>query len=174
MKTMKSFFLFLLLALCFSSCSDGDGPEPGMIWDIAPYNILITVADAEGNDLLDPEAENNLVGNVITATFEGKTYEMEVDTNSVAGSVSGRAILPVFHGLVLHKQTDGPYMLTFGEFAGDTNLDATDVTIDWGEGLPQDVITVSHRFWWKNHEPQQETTVLLNGVKTDNKVHIIK
>lgn len=175
LKVMKKFFAVLFLAsglLSFTSCSeDPDGPEPGMIWDIAPFVINITVSDKDGNDLLNPETSFSIANNGIKAIFGGETFEM--DSMPVADGQS-RAILAVFRGLYSYQGSDGRYRLSFGEFAGDRNYDPQELVIDWNDGTPNDTIVFSHSFWWKNHEPEQKTVVYLNGKETDAPVAIVK
>lgn len=175
LKVMKKFFAVLFLAsglLSFTSCSeDPDGPEPGMIWDIAPFVINITVSDKDGNDLLNPETSLSIANNGIKAIFGGETFEM--DSMPVADGQS-RAILAVFRGLYSYQGSDGRYRLSFGEFAGDRNYDPQELVIDWNDGTPNDTIVFSHSFWWENHEPEQKTIVYLNGKETDSPVHIVK
>lgn len=175
LKVMKKFFAVLFLAsglLSFTSCSeDPDGPEPGMIWDIAPFVINITVSDKDGNDLLNPETSLSIANNGIKAIFGGETFEM--DSMPVADGQS-RAILAVFRGLYSYQGSDGRYRLSFGEFAGDRNYDPQELVIDWNDGTPNDTIVFSHSFWWENHEPNQKTIVYLNGKETDSPVHIVK
>ncbi len=175
LKVMKKFFAVLFLAsglLSFTSCSeDPDGPEPGMIWDIAPFVINITVSDKDGNDLLNPETSLSIANNGIKAIFGGETFEM--DSMPVADGQS-RAILAVFRGLYSYQGSDGRYRLSFGEFAGDRNYDPQELVIDWNDGTPNDTIVFSHSFWWKNHEPEQKTVVYLNGKETDAPVAIVK
>lgn len=175
LKVMKKFFAVLFLAsglLSFTSCSeDPDGPEPGMIWDIAPFVINITVSDKDGNDLLNPETSLSIANNGIKAIFGGETFEM--DSMPVADGQS-RAILAVFRGLYSYQGSDGRYRLSFGEFAGDRNYDPQELVIDWNDGTPNDTIVFSHSFWWENHEPEQKTVVYLNGKETDAPVAIVK
>lgn len=175
LKVMKKFFAVLFLAsglLSFTSCSeDPDGPEPGMIWDIAPFVINITVSDKDGNDLLNPETSLSIANNGIKAIFGGETFEM--DSMPVADGQS-RAILAVFRGLYSYQGSDGRYRLSFGEFAGDRNYDPQELVIDWNDGTPNDTIVFSHSFWWENHEPKQKTVVYLNGKETDAPVAIVK
>ena len=175
LKVMKKFFAVLFLAsglLSFTSCSeDPDGPEPGMIWDIAPFVINITVSDKDGNDLLNPETSLSIANNGIKAIFGGETFEM--DSMPVADGQS-RAILAVFRGLYSYQGSDGRYRLSFGEFAGDRNYDPQELVIDWNDETPNDTIVFSHSFWWENHEPNQKTIVYLNGKETDSPVHIVK
>lgn len=175
LKVMKKFFAVLFLAsglLSFTSCSeDPDGPEPGMIWDIAPFVINITVSDKDGNDLLNPETSLSIANNGIKAIFGGETFEM--DSMPVADGQS-RAILAVFRGLYSYQGSDGRYRLSFGEFAGDRNYEPQELVIDWNDGTPNDTIVFSHSFWWENHEPNQKTIVYLNGKETDAPVAIVK
>lgn len=175
LKVMKKFFAVLFLAsglLSFTSCSeDPDGPEPGMIWDIAPFVINITVSDKDGNDLLNPETSFSIANNGIKAIFGGETFEM--DSMPVADGQS-RAILAVFRGLYSYQGSDGRYRLSFGEFAGDRNYDPQELVIDWNDGTPNDTIVFSHSFWWEDHEPEQKTVVYLNGKETDAPVAIVK
>lgn len=173
---MKKFFAVLLLAaglLPFTGCSneDPEGPEPGMIWDIYPFSINITVSDENGNDLLNPEASHSIADNGIKAIYEGKIFEK--DSMFIADGRS-REILTVFRGLYAFQGSDGRYRLSFGEFSGDRNYDRQELVIDWNDGTPNDTIVFSHSFWWKNHEPAQETTVYLNGKETDVPVAIVK
>ena len=174
---MKTRFLLLgamLLSLCcFTSCNDDenlDGPAPDVIWDIYPFGISIEVTDAEGNDLLNPETENSIANQGIKMIFRDKTYEKD----SLVCEVLSRDYLPRFYGLQTFQTKDGRYLLGIGEFFGDRDYDNENIILDWNNGTPTDPITFSHKFWWENQEPESETTVRLNGVETDNPIHIIK
>ena len=173
---MKKFLGVLFLAsglLSFTACSgeESDGPEPDVIWDIAPFVIHITVSDKDGNDLLNPETSQSIADNGIKAIWTGRTFEK--DSIFVPDGQS-RAVLVVFRGLYANQWPDGRYRLSFGEFAGDRNYEPQELVIDWNDGTPNDTIVFSHSFWWKNHEPNQKTIVYLNGKETDSPVHIVK
>lgn len=174
MKTRCLLVGAMLLSLCcFTSCNDDenlDGPAPGVIWDIAPFGISIEVTDAEGNDLLNPDAENSIANQGIKMIYRDKTYEKD----SLVCEVLSRAYLARFYGLQTYRTKDGRYLLTIGEFFGDRDYDNENIILDWNNGTPTDTITFSHKFWWENQEPESETTVRLNGVETDNPIHIIK
>lgn len=174
MKTRCLLVGAMLLSLCcFTSCNDDenlDGPAPGVIWDIAPFGISIEVTDAEGNDLLNPDAENSIANQGIKMIYRDKTYEKD----SLVCEVLSRAYLARFYGLQTYQTKDGRYLLTIGEFFGDRDYDNENIILDWNNGTPTDTITFSHKFWWENQEPESETTVRLNGVETDNPIHIIK
>lgn len=174
MKTRCLFIGAMLLSLCcFTSCNDDenlDGPAPDVIWDIYPFGISIEVTDAEGNDLLNPETENSIANQGIKMIYWGMTYEKD----SLAIDEQTRAVLVRFYGLRTYQRKDGRYLLGIGEFFGDRDYENENIILDWNDGTPKDTITFSHKFWWENQEPESETTVRLNGVETDNPIHIIK
>ena len=95
---MKTVNFSLSLLLCFIIAGCGDGPLPGMIWDIAPFEISISVVDDFGNDLLDPEAPNTLANCDITAVYDGQAYKLDE-------MVQTKAYMACFKGLVRLLQT---------------------------------------------------------------------
>ena len=166
--------LFLLSLCCLSGCSDDeslDGPDSDVIWDIYPFGITITVSDAEGNDLLNPDAENSIAHQGIKMIYQGKTYKKDSLANEIPPS---RAYLPRFYGLNSYKGNDGRYRLAIGEFFGDRDYEPQDILLDWNDGTPRDTITFSHRFWWEDDEPRGEETFLLNGKEMGLPIPIVK
>jgi hypothetical protein len=96
-----------------------------MIWDFTPQEIAIEVKDAANNNLLDAEFEGNILENGITATFWGKTYELnkEPGRDDYPQRPKTRAVFVQWSGLQVRSSSgyatyDCPVM-TFGEFAGD-------------------------------------------------------
>lgn len=174
MKTRYLLLGAILLSLCcFTSCNDNenlDEPDPDVIWDIYPFNINIEVTDAEGNDLLNPETENSIANQGIKMIYRNKTYKKD----SLVTDEQTRDILVRFYGLQTYQRKDGSYLLAIGEFYGNRDYDNEYIILDWNDATPKDTITFSHKFWWENQEPESETTVRLNGVETDNPIHIIK
>lgn len=79
MMKLKSFLkkpLFLLYLLWIATaCNDKN--DPNMIWDIYPTIIYISVEDTQGNSLLDPKVEGNILENGIKIIYQGKTYEKD-------------------------------------------------------------------------------------------------
>ena len=174
MKTRYLLLGAILLSLCcFTSCNENenlDEPDPDVIWDIYPFNINIEVTDAEGNDLLNPETENSIANQGIKMIYRNKTYKKD----SLVTDEQTRDILVRFYGLQTYQRKDGSYLLAIGEFYGNRDYDNEYIILDWNDATPKDTITFSHKFWWENQEPESETTVRLNGVETDNPIHIIK
>lgn len=149
----------LLGILCMTSC---EKEEQYWVTDYIPFTINITVSDKNGTDLLNPNDEGTIYNEGIKAFYEGKEYEVKRDESELGS----RAILVQFYGLRLVKGRDGIYMLSFGEFEGTQNFDDFELTIDWNNGKPLDVIKVKRTIWWpKSKKPfyESETQVSLNG-----------
>ena len=74
-KYRLSLPLFALLALVLFSCQKEEEQLTGVIQEMM---IFFSVCDANGNDLLDPENENNILED-ITLTYNKKTYPVDFD-----------------------------------------------------------------------------------------------
>lgn len=144
------------LLLCFIIAGCGEGPLPGVIWDIAPFEITICAVDESGNDLLDPDAPNTLANCDITAVYDGQAYKLDE-------MVQTKAYMACFKGLYSAVTPDGLHCIRLGEFNGDDIFENSTIVIDWGNGRDCDTIVFNHDFWWKNHKPHQSTHVSLNG-----------
>lgn len=134
-KTIVCLLLCTLGMGMFTACHDEDNPD-NIIWDYAPITLYLHATDAEGNNLLDPDYEGNILGRNISATFGDSTYHIyrrEAET---------RYYLAHFYGLYLW--TDIEPCLTFGEFQGERTYTNESVTIDWQNGQ-KDVITFSNK-----------------------------
>lgn len=166
-KILWIVILLLSSLLGIVACDDHDD-DSYMIWDIYPTIISISVEDARGNDLLNPEVEGNIAENGIKAIYKGEVFEKD----SVAHRF-GRAYMAVFYGLFTDTLTNGKYVLTVGEFAGDEDFENEEIVIDWNDGS-QDTIAFDSKFSWKNKEPFIQRTFYLNGEKTEHPVKIVK
>lgn len=108
------------------------------IVDWYPVNVVITVSDKAGNDLLDPNRPGNYAKGT-TLTFCGTTYEVQRD-------VSTKLYLAHMQGLQLKRDTlylsatekKYCYFLDFGEIDGAKDFDE-DLVIRWSDGK-KDVI----------------------------------
>ena len=151
MKIKFSSLIAMLLWMYFTSCSKGDDK----IWDFAPIDIGITVSDKNGNDLLNPNKESSICKNGIKAIYKGEEYELNFK--------SSRYYMPTFYGLRLVKNTEGRYMLLFGEFDRAKNHEALEVSIDWNDGSAKDDIILKHSFEMVKKRPVFRTLIFLNG-----------
>ena len=164
MMKLKSFLkkpLFLLYLLWIATACNYKN-DPNMIWDIYPTIIYISVEDTQGNSLLDPKVEGNILENGIKIIYQGKTYEKD----SLYDGLS-RAYLARFYGIKTDSLVSGLHVLSIGEFAGDKNYKNEEITIDWNDGS-KDIIAFDSELSWKNKKPSVKRTLYLNGKKTEN------
>ena len=165
MKTKNLLFHLWTVLLCLPllfACDDsneegGGGDTP--IWDFYPICFYFDVQDAEGNNLLSPLTEGNILNQDIKAIYRGKEYglnEPMADT---------KAYLARIYGLRTLETEDGHCQLWFGELQGDGTYENETLTLDWGDGTT-DVITFSSRLTWKSPEdPEFDRHFFLNGVE---------
>ena len=150
----------LLCLPLFSSCSEDNNGGDDLIWDFAPINFYMTVQDAEGNDLLSPTTEGNILNQDIKAIYKGKEYKL----NELA-LPNTKAYLAILYGLHIVETEEGRCLLCFGELQGEDTYEDETITLDWGNGTT-DVITFSSRLTWKSPEdPEFNRHFYLNGVE---------
>lgn len=162
---MKNLLLYFLLipAMCLTACDIDLDLDRGCdaIWDFTPMDITFSVADAEGNDLLDPDSELNILDK-ITVRYNGKEYSVgELD-----GNPGTRAYMPHWEGLYTrYSKREGCWLLYFGEFSPDFGNHRNDkLTIDWGNGT-KDQILFDFYVTWKKCDPIVHRKFLVNGKK---------
>ena len=84
---MKKLFFFLIALMLAGACQKEKIP---MIWDMSFSYIDIAVVDANGNNLIDPDFEGNILNDEITMEHDGTIYEL-------------------FHIQGAHDQSSNPY-----------------------------------------------------------------
>lgn len=158
---MKRILIFLLTVLTLISCSDlRTEYRSDMIYDITPIVLHIYVNDADGRNLLDGR-EGSLDTKNISATYEGETYSVELQT---------KYYMPSFRGLILKKDSNGNNELVFGELDGAKNLDYVDLVISWGNGT-SDTITIFNDYKVKSNGKLDITRrFYVNGNKMDRDI----
>lgn len=158
---MKRILIFLLTVLTLISCSDlRTESRSDIIYDITPIVLHIYVNDADGRNLLDGR-EGSLDTKNISATYEGETYSVELQT---------KYYMPSFRGLVLKKDSAGNNKLVFGELDGAKNLDYVDLVISWGNGT-SDTITIFNDYKVKSNGKLDITRrFYVNGKKMDSDI----
>lgn len=163
-------FSLSFFAACSNDADDYDGPEPDVIRDIYPLCINFQVQDEQHNDLLNPDTSGSLAHQGIKAIFGGNIFEKD----SIPSIVPSRLYMPTFYGLRSLQLKGGYYYLSFGEFAGTDSYTDAQLIIDWNDGTPNDTITFSNSFGWKNHEPDIHRSFSLNGkLHTGNDMIVI-
>ncbi len=157
MSLLGAALLFLFTA-GFTACDDNDDK----IWDIYPIVLSISVQDAQGNDLLNPETPGSIAHRGIKAVYRGKTYQKD----SIAKYT--KAYLAFFYGVYTCKNDQGNYYLAVGEFDGADTFDNEQVVIDWNDGTA-DTFSFSNKMHWNwKKEPVFDRAFFLNGVKADS------
>ncbi len=172
MKFINSLYLKLTaaVAICGSMLSCASAGDD-VIWDIAPIEVQIYVNNADGENLIDPDAVEGLFSvDKITAEWKGETY-------SISSEESGpktKAYMPVFSGLTLKADSFGKWRLCFGELDGQENIDNEKLVIHWGDGN-SDTITIFNKFKWKaNGNPSITRRFYLNGEKQSSDIATFK
>lgn len=116
MKAKKLKLVGLLLAGLFtlaSSCtsSDDDDAKESSVWEVPPVTYRIEVVGEDGQDLLSPSSDENLLES-LRVVYDGESYKPDT-----LESYATRAILSSFHGLKLCKRRNSDYYyLAFGDF----------------------------------------------------------
>lgn len=169
MKQLQKIILAALGVCLFTACDIENGGDT--IWDIAPLEFQIFITDNDGHDLLDSTFQNNLLKD-ITISYEGKTYPVKTEREFLEeryGNSLTRAYMPTFYGLILRQywlpyhQTYESFLLLFGEFNGEENVDKREITLN----LPnQQPIRLSYKnsFKWKSDgSPKKSTQFYLDN-----------
>lgn len=149
-----------------------DNHRNDMIWDIAPYSILMEVTDTEGHNLFEASTLGNWLEGPVVATFDGKTYnfpsEETPDTKDLIVEITGLSV----NKIKMIEPTQYMTVLEFGELNGGDNLVA-DLTLSWPDGT-SDVITINHTVSHKDGRPSTKTAHFLNGEAVITPVKIVK
>ena len=128
-----------LMALAVVLTSGLMSCDNGTIWDISPMKIYITVSNAEGQDLLNPDTPNSIDYCKVSAEWMGETYVG--DTLSLYSKQQmTRMFMPEMHGL-MYITEHGKSKLYFGDISGHGTYDDEPLTLCWPDGST-DVITV--------------------------------
>lgn len=161
MKTIR-FLLLPLVSSLFVSCdADRGGPNDGVIWDFMCYDVSIEVRDEQGNDLFDPKYERNILGNKIKVEYQGKTYVMGEETKTKYNMPSPLAAKAEYNDYAKKN------FFCFGEFTPCDEFKNEKFTIDWGNGL-RDEVEFDLYITWKRGDPTVHKRVSVNGVKVES------
>ena len=165
-KYRLSLPLFALLALVLFSCQKEEEQLTGVIQEMM---IFFSVCDANGNDLLDPENENNILED-ITLTYNKKTYPVDFDLqNRLDDWSSGNGRFPheingllqllsvkwvrTYVGFVIADK----YYLIIGPMSARVERDE-DYIIDWGDGS-KEIIHYYYHFDTKKRKASRRVTI---------------
>ena len=178
---MRKYLLpsLLVLATLLTSCLSNDKDDKdNIIWDIMPINYYITIADDNGNDLLDSARTDNLLKE-ITVSYNGKTYTPRTVKEIQESLTYTREYAPTFYGLFFNKYWDSqksvysPFMLVFGEFDGAENAERREIILNYdGQAYP---IAYSNKFQWTaDKTPQIDRKFYFGSTDVDNNIVNLK
>ncbi len=176
MKVGNLFMLAALLPmLMLTGCKSDD--DDVLIWDIYPITMYVYIADADGNNLLDPEVEGNIVDQPMTVEYKGMSYDVQWKTLWPDHSDT-RAYLARFHGALHHPadvynpaSADNPWVLEIGELPGDEDYDET-ILLKYKNKVFN--IRVVNKFTWTKGKPNVDAVVYLNGQRLpDRRLKIV-
>ena len=107
----------------------GAAYSSGGIRQWTPVNLVITLSDKEGRDLLSPERRDNYFEGA-TLSFMGQTYTAQDESQHEPIAI--KAYQPSIYGYFLVQQ-ETRYCLLFGEIDGAEDLDE-DIVLNWRDG----------------------------------------
>ncbi|MDE6288673.1 MAG: hypothetical protein K2M00_07815 [Muribaculaceae bacterium] len=156
-----------VVALCFNACDNDD-----VIWDIAPVSLDFIIVDSDGNSLLDPAREDNVLNNDIYIVYQGKEYPIVDFTKDPQPLPLSRAYLASFYGLRALPEAGEDWSpmskryLSFGEFDGAANQDIT-AELVWPEENRRFTVRVEHKYKMKGNKPKITNKRYFDGKRID-------
>ena len=129
----KSIFLFisLICSFAFQSCKETENEE---VLGANALGVLITIFDAEGNCLLDPEFQGNIVSGDVKMMRNGKTYPFIKYTDEDYLWSGATAALR------LGKRVNGPHVISPLVFGAKQWFKNEIMIIEWGGDIENDTI----------------------------------
>lgn len=158
--------LIAAMFVCFLTSCHNEEDEGFAIWDFTPLCAEIQIVDADGNNLLVPDAEGSWYGTDMSMGYEDKVYDAIWSTDE------SRYYMPHFYGLRfingLYRQPEKRY-LSFGEFdrARNQHLEMTFCIHDINTVYN---IEIDHEITWKKKQPTMKLKIKVNGKKIDGEV----
>ena len=148
-KGVKNLLMLLVLPLAMlTSCKDD---EDNMIWDFAPWNVVITATDTPGVDLFEETMPGELF-----ATYNGMNYPLTEDSRT-------RDIMPKWNGLIkVFNFAAGLNTVVFGEFTPEDDYKNEPFTLNWQDGTSVE-ITFDCYITWEGKKPTVHASAKVNG-----------
>jgi hypothetical protein len=133
---MKQIILFILIiAFILSGCHRGYVPMPD-------NNVLISVIDKDGVDLLNPQNEN-AIENIYLNIYHEKDGELVRQRNNTS-DFNQRGYELIYPGYFLPETYDGNYRISILPSTDKQNSKSLTV-IEWGSGGHRDSLTCEFR-----------------------------
>lgn len=166
----------LLTGLLTTACRHEE--EDHVIWDFLNYSVAFSVTDAAtGADLLDPRAAGNLVNDPIRVRYGEQEFGLQsiptndfytAATRSNAPRPLGLRLTRLLRGYEGPYPIPGPWILTFGEFSPEQGWRGESFTIEWGDGIVNEVTFDCYVVWESPQEPKVVRHIWFDGVEQES------
>ncbi len=180
---MKRFFCLGMIAAAVLFVGCDKEQEEQAIWDFAVASFEFAAVDATtGANLLDPDADHNLLGQPIAVVFDRKRFDLLLpDMPQSAASTTTRLLMPKplelrlewrykwmkVEGVWKEVLSEDGYLLTFGEFSPVSDWKGKEFTLEWGDGT-SNIVRFDFYIEWKGvNDPEVHSLVWLDGEKQD-------
>ncbi|MBQ6311570.1 MAG: hypothetical protein IJK74_08510 [Bacteroidales bacterium] len=147
-----SLFLAVLVNGCGKDSEDSNKPGVYNITD-----VLISIKDADGNDLLDPNNPDNILSE-ISLTYSNNNYKLDMSPFSLPNPIAE------IYGLRLYYSKDGSRLLWFGNLYF-KKTDTFELKLLYSSN--EVVIAVSHNI------STGKTTFFVNGKEISGTIKLI-
>ena len=169
MKKLIFLFCVALMPALVTGCSDKDSDEqcPDVLRDYVTVSIAVLVVDADGNNLLDPGFEGNILEDDISVKSGSHTYKLNEKEEEARPT---RATMPKWYGLRTIERS-GVYYLAIGEYG----IGSRETLIyDWGDGTTDEVRFAYYATPGEGCDPEVHAESYLNGAKVTGGLKIVK
>ena len=127
-------------------------PKGDMIWDFWTWNVVVTVTDADGADLLE-----DIMPGELSAAYNGEDYPLSEDTRT-------RFLMPRWSGLIKgHDSATGLNTVVFGEFTPEDNYKNEPFTLNLQDGTSVEITFDCYITWKRHTQPIVRTSAKVNG-----------
>lgn len=167
MKKFRKFVYVLAattMAVVMPSCSDDDETY---YYDIFPAEVVVSVSDAEGNDLLNPDVAGNIVGENVTMEYKNETFKVQWNSGNLSSNEPSANFYGMGHYQAISQgsSTPGNWYIQIGEFDNTKDFDIT-IPIKIKDSTYS--IRVVNKVRNGKNYPEIETTVYLDGKECEN------
>lgn len=167
-NTVKSYIAYvaiLLSSMLNTSCSDSDKEECDVLIQPTEVPVCFIVRDNEGNNLLDPAFEGNILDRNIEVTYEGAPYSLQLSEypfDLMLGLYTGKIEvgMDIIPGIMFW------YLYMEGDCVSHR------FSINWGDGVT-DEVKIDYYYTLVKCEPVPHMKTYLNGkLYSDNSLII--
>ena len=164
MKTrFFTYWLILCLLPILSSCEKEE--EGDLIWDFSTRSIMLKVANASGQNMLDESTANGWKAEDISATYKDESYPCTIVDEPLYQPQSDipTRYLPAFMRGLRTSTEKQNRILYFGDFTPTNNYKDTPITYHWPDGTTTTITFDFYITWKSKNDPVVTFKCYLNG-----------